>query len=591
MVRTISLIRLQASHTRRPFHHNSRLGSLTNPHPDPIPPTKESTDIQADGSAKRLQQLLDFMKRDVSHPSIVWSRYNTLLLTVGHENVPLDVHQTALRLCTSPGHVFRGAVTKRARSWTYHRYENRFQSVIRNMRAAGLTPTLDDCHFILEQFAATGYYPGSLGVYKEMIKMGLTPGSRAFGLCLQAISHRLTLPIREETRPSLTRKAANACHGLLLEMWRRNIRLSSVKLDLTIRILKDTANFEGFQFLMKLGYGIDLSFPDHPPLELMDTDVKRPLPTPQRFSTSALNTTIDFLGQLGLTSKMVQAFEVLTQPLQHSASSLDDDDDSCAPNPPEKQTLHFPHATPNTTTYYILLKHVSRLGHVVFARHYLRQAMWYDHITDRKIRGLLAYGAHPHEIPAPHFSINRKIFLPVFGLSNREKNRELMRRVAAYLGRAVKRKRSSLEYYTDFLKQQDLSMSSIESLVVADVPPPPQPPPHVLDLDLDAEDDLGPPPEKKFNLGLHVHILRNSLKELEDFQKHVTEVSSRTIQKIKSRLGRRVGKGKDIFLFTSGDERTTVSQTEWRSFAHFQAHLNKEDANNAKHRDSNEPSN
>jgi hypothetical protein len=589
MVRAISLIRLQVPQTRRPFNHTSRLTSLTVPYPGTLSP-KENTDTQVNARDKRVQQLVDFMKRDVSNPSIVWSRYNSLLLAVGYEHVPLDVHQTVLRLCTFPAHAFRHVLTKRTRSRTYHRYENRFQSVIRNMRAAGLTPTLDDCHFILEQFAATGYYAGSLGVYREMIKMGHTPRSRTFGLCLQAIAYRFSFPIPETMRPLLVKKATVICHELLHEMWKRDIRITSVNLDLTIRILRETANFEGFRFLLKLGYGIDLSLPDHPPLDLVDASIRRPLPTPQPFSTSALNTTIDFLGHLGLTSKMVQAFEVLTQPLQHAASSFDDDDDSSAPNPPEKQTTHFPHATPNTTTYNILLKHVSRHRHAVLARHYLRQAVWYDYLTDRKIRGLLAYGAQPHEIPAPRFSINRGTILPVFGLSNREKNPELMRRAAIYLQRVIKRKRKNLEYYTDLLKQQDPSMSSTKSLDV-DVPPPARARPHVLDLDLDTEKDVEHPPEKKFNLGLHVSLLRENLEELENFQKHVEEVLSRTIKKIKSRLRRRVEEGKDIFLLTSRDQRTTVSQQEWHNFAHFRAHLKRQDVINAKHSDSNEPSN
>jgi hypothetical protein len=538
--------------------------------------TDDAPDQQSRIRASKLAGL-GILLDSSSSPFRVWSRYKDLMFSVGHEHVPLHVHQAVLRKCTYSAQTHRSEAAKKITFIDFrknpHIHEERFQIVIRNIRAAGLEPTLDDYHFILEQFAATGYHTGVISVYQEIGRADLAPRILTFSLCLQAIAHRLSLPVLEARRPLLVKQSIAMCGELLHGMMARKVPFTSVNLDMAIRILKETASMKDFEVFLKLGYGIDLSYPDHPPT---DASGAQDASSYHSFSTAALNTTIDILGRLGELSKMVQAFEVLTQPLQHLASALDDDDFGAA-NPPETQPVVLPHASPNTTTYNLLLKYVSRHGHAVFARHYLKQAVWLDHITDRAIRGLICYGRPFHEIPAPHFTVNRGTVLPVFGLSNRDKNVELMRRVLIYLRRVIKRKKINIEYYTSLRVQRDgtaapTTGASPSPAILTSMAR--SPPTSVLDLDLDANNEQTGPLVKMFDLVLHSHRLQKDRRELEVFYDHASEVMSRTLQRVKERLGRRIWAGKDVYLLTSeGGRRVHLSRQKWQMLAHFKEHV------------------
>jgi len=447
-----------------------------------------------------------------------------------------------------------------------HAYETRFQAIIRHMRAGGAAPTLSDYHFILEQFAAIGCNMGALEVFQEIVYMGLKPQLRTFGLCLQALAHRLILPTFKSQRARVIRDTVSICDILLRSMLKHEVPLNSVNLDLTLRILRETLDLKGFELLLKIGYGVDLSFPDHLVQESI-TPERKLLPTPHPFSTDVLNTTVNFLGLMGQTSKMVQAFEVLSQPLQHVAFSFDDDDDACAPNPPESQAVELPCATPNTTTYNQLLKHICAQDHAVFARHYLKQAVWLDNITDRTLRGLLLLKTPL--IIAPRFAFNKATILPVFGMCNRKKNVELMRRVMVYLRRVIRRKKSNIVFYSGLQAERDGFVTPPAKQVSKRILR--HPPTPVLDLDLDANDEPQPPPVKYFDLDLHVSILRKDLAGLENLYEHASDVMSRTLQRVKERLGRRIWAGKDVFLITQ-EGRQKVSRQTWIRIARFKTH-------------------
>jgi hypothetical protein len=490
------------------------------------------------------------------------------------------------------------------------------------IRAAGWQPTLEDYHFVLEQFAAVGYHVGMAEVYKELIHFGLQPRTTTYGLCLQAIAHRLALPFEKLWRQKLLEEARKMCGNLMNDMRANDIPFTSVNLDLAMRILKETSDEEGFNVLLKSGYGIDLAFPDRPPLYYPDSKEVRPgmdnatqkVPSLQPFSTAALNTTVDMLGRFGNVSKLVQAFEVLTQPLppqasQHFSSSFDDEDDdySISSNPPSTQKYQLPHAKPNTTTYNMLLRHISRAGHAVFARHYLNQAMELDRITDRRLRGDLL--RKPFEkVLAPHFAINRGTLLSVFGEANRDKNTQLMRWLWSKFPKIIRRKKNDLEWYTNLharvqgqirassqlgegktpLKESSaISIDPTRSTTRAcpDEPtvPIPTPPTYsssanrpkeigsssAFDVDLDGPDVPSPPPIKYFDITLHLEILQRDIEQIENYEVQVRDVLGRTTQRVKERLGRRVWAGKTIYLLTDIDRRRKVSREAWRDIVHF----------------------
>ncbi|KAG8218361.1 S-adenosyl-L-methionine-dependent methyltransferase [Butyriboletus roseoflavus] len=143
----------------------------------------------------------------------------------------------------------------------------------------------------------------------------LQPDIRTFCLSLQFISHRVTLPMYESRRARIQSDCTVFCKTLLDDMNSLNVPFTSAALDLAMRIRRQ---------LLKLVYGIDLDFPDHPPVQgdhsaTVDAGIPQ-LPNFQPFSTAALNTTVDMVGRSGNVSKLVQAFEVLTQPLPPQAS-------------------------------------------------------------------------------------------------------------------------------------------------------------------------------------------------------------------------------------------------------------------------------
>ncbi|KAJ7499105.1 hypothetical protein FB451DRAFT_1204300 [Mycena latifolia] len=433
-------------------------------HSSGIPTSASSTSaVSVPAPVDRIRQanfdlLFESLEID-GNPSRVWANYINLLTYLGYERLPLEIHQQVLRKCAPPSRQLRASIFRRLSAGNFprtpHIYEGRFQAVIRNMRASGGQPTLDDYNFILEQFAAVGHHFGAMQVYTELTAVGLIPRTKTFGLCLQAIAHRLTFPVTDTDKPRRIAVTRRMVSDLVNAMKSLNIPFTSVNLDLTMRILKETTDMQSFETLMKWGYGIDLANPDCPPLEYItsssapDTQATAQRPTPQPFSTAALNMTIDTLGRLKDIPRMVQTFEVLTTPLpKQTVSSFDEDDDDFG-EPSPASTFIPPSAPPNTTTYNILLRHISRAGHTVFARHYLLQALRLDIEVILKLKNHI--GNMPlQEVPAPHFAINRGTLLSVLGLSNRDKNRGLMWWLNSKFHRLLKRKRGELKFYTRY---------------------------------------------------------------------------------------------------------------------------------------------
>lgn len=537
----------------------------------------------------RFNDLKDSLSRS-GNPTRVWSYYTSLLNFLGYEKLPLEIHQQVLRQCTPPTSQLRTSAARRlvmGNSPTNpHIHEGRFQTIIRTMRSFDMKPTLDDYNFILEQFAAVGHHTGAMHVYKELRRVGLLPRTKTFGLCLQAIAHRLTLPVEKGDRPLLVQQTRKMLSELHADMQTHNIPFTSVNLDLTIRILKETLDREGFESLMRWAYGIDLSNPDRPPLEHMGLSTAGsgiatqsiPVP-PQPFSTPALNTTIDMLGILGDVSKLIQAFEVLTQPLpkasQHQFTSFDDDDDFGVADGFVAPEFTPPHASPNTTTYNMLLRHLCRGGHATLARHYILEAIHLDRQTDSNLR--FAVMQKPiDQILAPHFAINCGTLLSAFGLSNRDKNARLMRWLASKIPSIIRRKKGSVAFFNrvrDRLISKNKPLGpSQKSLQTVRSRSAQWDRGSVLDLNVDAPPETSLPPVKYLDLNFHIQVLERDLAEISQFNRRVLDVLGRTTQRIKERLGRRVWSGKDIYLQTSSS-RLMMTRKHWQSIVHFKPRL------------------
>jgi hypothetical protein len=419
--------------------------------------------------AAKTRDLVGSLERGDSNPSRPWGHYVDLLNYMGLEKLPLELHQLVLRKCVPPARSLRAASARENRARFYphapHAYEHRLQTVIKNIRSAGWRADLDDYHFILEQFAAVGHHVGSRRILQEMSYVGIEPQPKTYSLCLQALAHRLTLPYSKVKYLALIDETTKMARELIQDMRTRKVPFTSVNVDLAIRILRETIDEKGFDELIKFSYGIDLAYPDCLPLEVIEqqtvpkdgspsSEVLQPPTYPlQPLSTPALNVILDMLGRAGRISKMVQAFEVLSQPIPKSVQSptslFDEDEDDYPINPPSSpEPIHpLPFAPPNTTTFHFLIKHSARAGHAIFARHYLVQAMQLARKEDTRLKHDLRT-LPLNEISPPLLAVQRTMFLSVFGLSNVQKHVELMSWTLRMIRRTLRRKRKDLHWYT-----------------------------------------------------------------------------------------------------------------------------------------------
>ncbi|TEB35448.1 hypothetical protein FA13DRAFT_1343827 [Coprinellus micaceus] len=536
------------------------------------PPVPPPVDVVKETNVSDLESVLQ------DDRSKVWNTYNDLVNASGFQGLPLEVHQEVLRKCTRPApdartHASRQDIDGGSLAIP-HCHEARFQAVIRNIRGAGYIPSLDDYHFVLSQFAAVGNFPGSMEVYKELQTVGHVPTARTFGYILQAIARRLDLPIHRASREAMLAKTNIVFNGLLKDMKKLDIPTVPANIDLSFRILKESMNYTAFERFMRWAYGIDMSYPDRVPLDLAErksTSDTQKLPVP--FSTHALNTTIDYLGRAGNLSKMIQAFEVLTQPLplaqEHFFSSFEDDEDDIGavlPNPQPKSKL--PHALPNTTTYSILIRHSARNKHHTLARHYLNEAIWLNQEVALDLRA--TKHLDDHQVAQPRFSLQKDHFTSAVNLGVVGQNKMFLEWVMRKLPKQIKRKDAELKWHImrrDHRAHQAAKVAKAASRLAESSPPTSSTFPANLDLDFDTSS----PPEplsKPFDSALHIRILARDLEQLTQLNERLRYVSGRVHQRTKERLGRRVWEGKDVYVTHKGD-REKVSKLKWMHIMNF----------------------
>lgn len=542
-----------------------------------------------------------------------WGCYVDLLNFVAPNEIPLELHQRVLRRCSLAPAESRQWLARRLaigrRPALPHVHEVRYRAIIHNMRVAGYTPSIDDYHYILRQFAAVGHHIGAVHVLNEIRHMGLPTTPKTYGLCLMAMCHHLSLPCWHLDRPALVAEVTKLSSKLLKDMWEDGVPVTAITVDLTMRVFKETLDLEGFERLMKVAYGVDFAYPDRPPLEfwgegrttVTDLSIRGPHLRPLQLSTATLNTTIDVLGRLGQVSRLVQAFEVLTTPLKSAAAPsstyYDDEDDDFGDANPAVAPFPPPHTTPNTTTYFLLLKWLSKAGHAVLLRHYLLQAIHLDRATEIALRHD-CWHTPRGEILAPHFAVNRRLVLPVFAEANGDKNMELLRWLLVKMQIVLRRKRKAIAYYTETEQRwqkedaenraspapgpspKPIPLSTIDPLEAPSNESPSSPPtsssiaatsPESISPDLNIDLEAAsppPPPPKVFDISNHVRILRRDTEELEALERRMLDVLGRNSQRVKERLGRRVWGDQNIYLRTAG-HRIVVPREMWRRIVNF----------------------
>jgi hypothetical protein len=352
-----------------------------------------------------------------------------------------------------------------------------------------------------------------------------------------------------------------------------------MNLDLAFRILSEVNDQQGLAQLLRLGYGMDLSYLDSPPVNrapissepspgvLPFSSLPGLLPSSTSpsgalpFSTSALNSLLEALGRWRHISKMIYVFETLTNPLPVPAkpdNTFDDDDDDLIPI---QQEWKPPSAKPNTTSFNILIKYCAAHRYPALARHYATQLMHEEHVGTVRFRKELwkrSSGA-----AAPHLAVNRKTLQPILGLGNRTHDNELLRWVIRACKVSIRRKYRTWVYFehtksyydrqpaswtTDTTATPESSSSSTLS------PTPPSSPKHSQ--------------PSTFDVHAHTWILKQDIAKLSNIKWNAADRLSNTVNRTKARLGRRVWGGKDIFM-RDKNARVIVSRETWKRKVNF----------------------
>ncbi|KLO12811.1 hypothetical protein SCHPADRAFT_396853 [Schizopora paradoxa] len=524
---------------------------------------------------QKMEDLLDSLRRERPNPSRTWGCYVDVLQTVGLERIPIEVHRSTLRKCLPDTKQLRIATARRMQARNFpkrpHIFEDRIVEVMKNIRSAGGSLDLDDYHFILEQYAAVGHYNGAFNILKDMEQAHMETRAQSYGLCLRSIAHRLSLPYPSDEELRIRSECSDVSTEILSRMAASGKKITPVILDFTLRILKDTKDTNSFEALLKSAYGIDLSYPDHHALEEGPSKSYYPI------STSTLTTIVDFFGRENSMSKMVLAFEVLSNPLPQNSAVYDEEEEDYVPS---ISTPPLPTAQPNISTYIAMIRSCALNRNAVLARHYVLEAIDKERAQDDQLRLDLAQTATA-EVRNPTVSVNRALLLPVLGLANRSGDASLMRWLMAANRRAFRRKREDIEFYTSLLEKEHPSpqsasqgeesqLSNLNLNLETEAPPTTFFTPNTVDesstihaLDVDLESAAPPPVHQPFDLKFHVHLLQTDLYDLRALDTVIAKCYDRLCNRTREMLDRRVERGQGIYL-RHEKGRVRVDEAKWK---------------------------
>ncbi|KAG8715465.1 hypothetical protein FRC11_003964 [Ceratobasidium sp. 423] len=480
------------------------------------------------------------------------------------------------------------------------RQETRLREVIFQMRADGSEPTLADYHFVLEQMAAMGHQRGAYNVYLEIIKAGHKATERTIALALLALVRRHKMRIYDDEIGAVVAESYGIAERLiadLLELQKDLTQpISPMCLDLACRTFKITGRLDKFMAMLKIGYGVDVSQPDHLPVEFVERvqAIQKamtskgiearlfPIQEIPKFNTHTLNTTLDMLGRSGKPLQMVSAFEVLTNPLpantrrdSYQYDTWEDDEpekdpsNSISTSPRNWLANYVPSAKPNTASLAFMIKHTVDFAKFDLCKHYLLLAIHLDRVCDYNLRqqlravlrarreytaatqletqskprlpplsDALSYVDPPIDIP--RVAVSYEMFTKVWGLANQKAHMRTLRGLVRTVLRVIRRKRKDIHVY-------DMVLKAVPSLA-APVSAQTQSGDELEEL-VDGEipawiqdmlDERDPPSRsRQFSLAAHVTMLQAETKKLENFLKHSIRGRDHTSARIQAEMERK----------------------------------------------------
>ena len=505
----------------------------------------------------------------------VYGQYLAAVNGAVENPLPLEIHQAVLRACSPKPHVIRAYVARLLQEdkldWhrLTHPYKSRFQKVLQNIIIAGFSPSIDDYHVVMSQLAAVGHYAEITKYMRHMNGVGLEPNQQTYGYFLQAIAHLVSLPTSSTDRPIIVRKLVGTAIQAIREMTDRRIPPSSITLDLAFRILSEAHDLQGIAELLRLGYGMDLSYLDSPPVDAASaTPTAEWLSAVLPFSTNALNSLLETLGRWGQISKMMYVFETLTNPLPAPAkpdNTFDDDDDDFIP---VQQEWKPPSARPNTTSFNILIKHCVAHGSPWLAKHYATQLMDEEHMSTLRLRDELRKKPLS-EVAAPRVAVTAETLRPIQCFADRNHDVEPLRWIIWISKVSIRRKYRSWTYYDQTQSKYGLQLEPSTS----SAPHPPSSPPPPLTSDtpsppLPPASRPSPSSPKSFNIPRHLQILKQDMVALSQLKWNAENRLFKSMTSRKARMGRRIWKGKDVYM-KDEETRVKVDREAWKEKVNF----------------------
>ncbi|CAE6522534.1 unnamed protein product [Rhizoctonia solani] len=530
----------------------------------------------------------------------IYDAYLRLMNNTFHLPLPRTMHQVVLRRCVFPVHKIVLPDFSLQPDQFVVRQETRLREVIFQMRADGSEPTLADYHFVLEQMAAMGHQRGAYNVYLEIIKTGHKVTERTIALTLLALVRRHKMRIYDDHVSSVAAESYGIAERLIGDLLTLQQDLtepiSPMCLDLACRAFKVTGSLDKFMTMLKIGYGVDISQPDHLPLEFVervqamqkattDKGSKAPLfPVSEmpKFSTHTLNTTLDMLGRSGKPLQMVSAFEVLTNPLppntrrdSYQYDTWEDDepekDSNLASNSPRNWLARYvPSAMPNTASLGFVIKHTVDFAKFDLCKHYLLLAIHLDRVCDYNLRQQLrtvlrarrehaaatqlesrskpklppsSNDALPYMDPPidiPRVAVSYEMFTKVWGLANQKAHMRSLRGLVRTVRRVIRRKRNDIHVYNMVLKAVPSLAAPVSAQAQFD---------NELEELVDGEipvwiqnmlDERNRPSRRRqFSLAAHVAMLEEETEKLENFLKHGIRGRDHTSARIESEMERK----------------------------------------------------
>ena len=467
-------------------------------------------------------RLSTLIKTPNVEPDMVWAAYedfHRLLPSAPREREHIYTLRHALRRSVPDWRTVRRetdgrlpAAERWARLKSPHPFEYRMRTILEDIRELGHTPHLSDYHWVLSQLAAAGHATAAEAVLREMIAFARLPTADTYTLVLRACIRRLETRIPHSAVEEEAATASRIARDVVEAMGEQGIDINSKQVSLLLRVFKVSLHVEGFELLLRTVFSFDVKRPDRMAKEFEDRlkaadQDGQPLPVPLNITRDILTTMVYIWGDAGEFSKMISAFEVLTNayPMPSdlpppSSSWWDDVFGSDVPMPVVTTPLsHRPEYKWYPQTTAAAQAAVNKLIQVLawndkrtLCQHYIKLAIELDNAEAEQLRKTLertltaaklqsqtlqdtdrmhsnAPSNQPqylplssspdppllpwhNEHPSARFMVTMETLLPAWGMANQRKALEMFRWMRYQTTGLIKRKKKQLQW---FMEHQD----------------------------------------------------------------------------------------------------------------------------------------